>query len=267
MAAKKKAKGPAKSPAPKKRRPIAYDPNSPRAIAFCERYAVHLRPTDAAREAGFAAGRAKVTACELLQLPGVQARIQALLEAKSQRTAIEADAVIQRFWAIATADANEIAEYRRTCCRHCYGVHHDYQRTQRERDRDHASWQASVEAFGKLTEAQQKVTPRPRETFDEQGGIGWDPRKDPNPACPECFGAGVEGAHFKDTRKLSAGAKALYAGVKLTKDGLELKTHSQTDALLQVGRHLGLFKDKLEVDVTDNLADALKRARERVQNR
>lgn len=257
-------------PAPKTatpRRPSAYDPDSPRAIAFSERYAVHLRPTDAAREAGYSARRAKQTAFELLQLPAIQARIQTLLDEKSKRTGIEADAVIQRFWAIATADPNEIAEYRRTCCRHCYGVNHDYQRTQRERDRQYAEWEASVAAYGKLSEAQQKHTPKPRDTFDEQGGIGWDPRRDPNPECPECFGAGLDRAYFKDTRKLSAGARALYAGVKLTKDGLELKVHDQANALLQVGRHLGLFKDKVELDITDNLADALKLARERVQNR
>ncbi len=31
------------------------------------------------------------------------------------------------WWDIATADANELTEYRRLCCRHCWGFGFNYQ--------------------------------------------------------------------------------------------------------------------------------------------
>jgi phage terminase small subunit len=40
--------------------------------------------------------------------------------------------VLEELWAIAVADPRELIEYRRTCCRHCWGLEHEYQRTTRE---------------------------------------------------------------------------------------------------------------------------------------
>jgi phage terminase small subunit len=81
--------------------------------------------------------------------------------------------------------------------------------------------------------------------FDEKGGVGFTPKKDPNPDCPECFGDGVGETFVHDTRKLTPAAARLYAGVKQTREGLDVKMLSQDDALVNVGRHLGLFKDKI----------------------
>lgn len=66
-----------------------------------------------------------------------------------------------------------------------------------------------------------------------------------------------------DTRKLKGPAKALYDGVKVTKDGFEVKTLDRQKALDNVARHLGMFNDKLELNVTGSLADRLARARNR----
>lgn len=234
-------------------RRISYAPDSPKAIAFCERFIVHLNQTKAAEEAGYAKSRARQAGSDLMQLPEIQARIQQLLAARAERNGIEADDVLKLVWSVATADPNELVEHRRSCCRHCYGVNHDHQRTQRERDRAYASWQASVEAFAKLTPEVQLRTPKPADTFDEQGGTGWDPRRDPNPECPECFGEGKAHVFFKDTRKLSPAARSLYAGVKETKEGLEIKLHSQADARRDIMRHLGLFNDKVELEAGESL--------------
>ena len=43
-------------------------------------------------------------------------------------------------------------------------------------------------------------------------------------------------------------SQVLYAGVKQTKDGLEIKMHDQQKALENVARHLGMFQDKLVVE-------------------
>ena len=47
-----------------------------------------------------------------------------------------------------------------------------------------------------------------------------------------------------DTRNLSPKAKALYAGVRATKDGQEVKTHDQMAALVNVAKHLGMFTEQ-----------------------
>jgi phage terminase small subunit len=66
-------------------------------------------------------------------------------------------------------------------------------------------------------------------------------RRAPNPGCTACHGEGKPDVLVKDTRNLSPQAKALYAGVKITKDGLEVKMHSKLDALEKVFKHLGLY--------------------------
>ncbi|MFM9859099.1 terminase small subunit [Pseudoxanthobacter sp. M-2] len=55
-----------------------------------------------------------------------------------------------------------------------------------------------------------------------------------------------------DTTKLSPDAAALYAGVKTTKDGIEIKMHDQMAALEKLGRHLGVFEPKSAVGAGEN---------------
>jgi phage terminase small subunit len=93
-------------------------------------------------------------------------------------------------------------------------------------------------------------------SFDELGGVGFDARKPPNEKCPDCFGDGIGDAHFKDTRALSPSARRLYAGVKQTKDGLELKLHDQLNALITVGKHLGMFVEKEAAPLDSNAVAA-----------
>lgn len=190
-------------------------------------------------DAGYKCSRASARAAAARLLADVSVQ-QLLLPAKQAAEiarvetvrGIEAtrEAVLERFWAVATADPNELIELRRTCCRYCYGQSNRYQRTRGEMDRDRAQYE--------LKAAGRRPPPPP---FDELGGIGYDPRKAPCPDCPECFGEGVERAFAKDTRNLSFGARCLYAGVKVTKDGLEIKTHDQQAALANVGKMLGVF--------------------------
>lgn len=73
------------------------------------------------------------------------------------------------------------------------------------------------------------------------GGYGFDPRLAPHPDCPKCQGHGQGKTVIKDTRRLSRGAAALFAGIKETKDGMEIKMHSKMDALEKVFKHLGMY--------------------------
>ena len=73
------------------------------------------------------------------------------------------------------------------------------------------------------------------------------------PDCPECFGDGISVAFMTDTRLLSPAARKLYAGTRKTKDGVEVKVHDQVAARLHLGKHLGLFVDKTEVEHKGNV--------------
>jgi phage terminase small subunit len=142
---------------------------------------------------------------------------------------------------IATADARELVEYRRIPCRHCHGQDHRYQFTPAEMER------AREKHDEKQAEAK---NPKP---FDEKGGVGYTKKRAPHPDCPECHGDGLGEMLVSDTRKLSRVGAQLYEGVKLGKEGLEVKTRSRGDSLAAIGRHRGFFKEdnKVEVSVFD----------------
>lgn len=248
-AKKKKA---TKAAAKKPTRRISYAPDSPKAVLFCERFIIHLNQTKAAEEAGYSKKRARQAGCDLMQLPEIQARIQELLDARAVRNEIEADAVIQRLHTIATADPRELIEHRVGACRYCHGVSHQYQRTPAERSKDFATW-SRIKPDQRVEHELSTITGE----FDERGGVGYLITRDPHPGCPECSGLGEGFNIVHDQRKLSAAAAQLLAGVKETREGIEVKMHSQPDALVNVGRHLKLFTDKVEHGVTESLEDIL----------
>lgn len=206
---------------------------------FVQEYMKDLNGRQAAIRAGYSPQSARQTASDLLAEPRVQEKVQKAMDERAARTQIEADQVVSRLWGIATADARDLIELHRGCCRYCWGKDHRFQRTPREMESDraeHAARAAEAAAEGK-----------PFPPFNEGGGLGYNPKNDPHPNCPECFGDGVERVVPKDTRDLPPAARLLYAGVKTTQHGLEIKTHDQLGALRDVGRHHGVFKDKVEL--------------------
>ena len=212
-------------------------PLTPRQLRFCLEYLLGLNGTQAAIRAGYSARTANEQAARLLANVSVQAEIQRLMAERSKRTEITVDEVLYRLWAKATADVNELVEYRVRCCRHCWGKGFRHQETPAEQERRRADWSKVV------TRGDDN---QPIEAFDEQGGLGWDPRREPNAKCPECFGEGIGDVVLKDSARASPAAKLLYAGARVTKDGVQVQVHDQDDALIQVGRHLGMFPSKIE---------------------
>lgn len=203
---------------------------TPKQQRFVDEYLVDLNATQAAIRAGYSERNAGKIGPELLGKTRVTAAITEAMKAREARTEITQDMVLQRLWAISTADANDLVQYRRNCCRHCWGIDHLYQWTDGE-------FQAA------LDEAAKKSTAIP----SSDGGFGFDKLRPVNPDCPECKGEGKGSMHVQDTRNLKGGARLMYAGVKLGKDGLEVKMHDQMAALEKVARHLGMFKDRTEI--------------------
>ncbi|CAN7641481.1 terminase small subunit [Paraburkholderia terricola] len=220
---------------------------NPKQRRFADFYLISLNATDAYKKAGYEAigNSAEVNAARLLRHAQVQAYIterQAELQSKLE---ITQEMVLKRWWDIATADPNELVEYRRDNCRHCWGNAYAYQWIDNEEYMRevvrHMRDEEKAEETGKKFN---------REPPDGAGGFGFIKNRAPNPSCPQCNGDGFGYVHIHDTRRATAAARLLYAGMKEGKEGIELKTHDQMKALDSVARHLGMFKEKVEVDVS-----------------
>lgn len=216
---------------------------NPKQKAFADEYLKDLNATDAYIRAGYKTTRlgADASGARLLANVSVRKYIDEAMKRRQERTEIDQDRIIRELWNVVTADANELVELRRTCCRYCHGKGFKYQSTAGELESARMAHNAQVL---KMIEEGKEV-PEHLAVFNERGGDGYDPRKDPHEKCPECFGAGVPDVHAKDTRKLSAAARSLYAGVKQTRDGTEIKMHDKQGFIQLLMRHQGMLQDKV----------------------
>lgn len=211
---------------------------SAKAQAFTEEYLIDFNGARAARAAGYKASNARDQAYELLKDPRVQARVAEHAAEHSAKATATVDAVLDRMWAGANADAREFSELHRVACRYCYGVDHRYQWTSSEMDIAKREWLANLE---------KDDAGMPPKTFDERGGTGYSHKRDPHTDCPQCCGDGIERVIVHDTRDLSPNAIKAYAGVKTTQHGTEIIQHDPIAMLLNVGKHLGMFKKVVEL--------------------
>lgn len=224
---------------------------TPKVLAFVREYPVDLNATAAAIRAGYSAASAHTEGFRLLRKAEVAASIKAAMDERAKRTEVKADDVVAMFRDIAFADPRELVELRRNCCRYCWGKGFRFQRTDVEM------------AHAKAEHEKARVADHGMGEFDEQGGVGFHRHRLPNPECAECFGDGDMEVFFHDVRSVSPPAARLYAGVKVTKQGVEVLMHNQADAAIQLGRHLGIFNDKLKLsgkvehDATEELRQFL----------
>ncbi|MBU9378718.1 terminase small subunit [Burkholderia gladioli] len=217
---------------------------TPKQQAFVDEYLVDLCAAAAARRAGYSERTAVCQAARLLSKANVQASIASAMKARGERTRMTADHVLQLAEAMLMADVNALISYQHRCCRHCWGVGHAYQwKNERELS---AARQAHARACAAAKKAKVPPDAYPAPP-DESGGLGFDPRRAPHPECPECFGEGIQHEVVADTRNLPPAVRALYTGLKRTKEGFEIKTQSKDKLLELMFRHHGLLNDKLEL--------------------
>lgn len=219
---------------------MAKDKLTPKQDMFVKEYLVDLNATQAAVRAGYSAKTAEAIGLENLGKPRIKAAIDRAIKKRSDRTEIKADDVLQYWHDIATADPNEIIQLRRVCCRHCHGKDFQYQW------RDEEEYQVAVQMAKEVAKAEDKKPVIP----SKAGGYGFNPKQRPHPKCPYCWGEGHVEIHAEDTRFLSPKAKLLYAGVKQTAAGIEIKMRDQDKAMENVARHLGMFVEKKEITGT-----------------
>jgi phage terminase small subunit len=96
---------------------------------FVEEYICDLNAAAAYRRAGYAArgNAAEVNAARLLRNAQVAAEIELRKKRRAEQTEVRAEAVLQRLWAIATADPREIISVVTDPCPECWddgGQHH-----------------------------------------------------------------------------------------------------------------------------------------------
>lgn len=208
---------------------------SPIRQRFVEEYLKDLNQARAARDAGYAAEHADVLGTRIMKCPMVRAAVAEAIEARSERTRITTDMVLERWWQIATADRNEIVQYRRLNCRYCHGENHAFQ------------W-IDTEEFDRAVADATKASKTPP-TLD--GGLGFVRTAEPHQDCPKCSGEGIGQTHAHDTRKLTGAARLIYDGVKETREGFEIKMLDPAKALENVARHLGMFTDRVDHTSSD----------------
>jgi phage terminase small subunit len=166
----------------------------------------------------------------------VALRIAELEALAAASTIVKARDILQAQVDIAEADANDVIRVESRNCRHCYGVGHAYQ------------WQ-ELEWVHKAADAEDRSTPDMRvKPPSDVGGFGYDPKREPNPDCPHCYGAGVRVVFVTDSAKLTGKARRLYKGVKLgAKGDLEVLMANSEDARKEVAKLLGAYQTEGKV--------------------
>lgn len=77
---------------------------------FCEEYVVDFNGTQAAIRAGYSKSTANRIASQNLSKLDIQSKIKTLIEARQERTGIEADKVLKEVYAMAMAKITDVVE-------------------------------------------------------------------------------------------------------------------------------------------------------------
>lgn len=188
---------------------------TPRQQRFVDEYLIDLNATQAAIRAGYSAKTAYSIGDETLKKPEVAAAVAAAQAARSKRTEITADQVLQELARVGFTNLSDVTD-----------------------------WGVKEVAFG-YDDDGKKLRP---EEIGEAALVRY-----------------VDAPFVTPVNRddLSEAARAAVSEVSLGRDGFKIKMHDKNGALLQLGRHLGMFNDKLDVNVTGDLADRLLRARKR----
>jgi phage terminase small subunit len=211
---------------------------------FVDEYLLDLNATQAAIRAGYSQKNANKVGPEILGKTWFKNAVVTRRKELAEKTTITPEMIAQRWWELANVDVNEIVEYRRSNCRHCWGESHEYQWT-----------------HGEFEKAQRDADADGNTEPSMAGGFGFDHNREPNPVCPECGGEGRGKIHVHDTRRLKGAARRLYAGVHQGKDGLKVLTDDRLKALDAVSRIYGLYNDK-----RDDTGKALAAEKLRLEN-
>lgn len=199
-----------------------------------QRFALEIALDDgrSATACAVAAGYTEISGAEMasqnLRNPEIIALIQERRTELAAKAGLDPAWVLRKLKAIASADHRKFSQTRIGCCRHCYGIDHEYQWTK-----------------GEFSRAQRDAEADDKSGPEFLGGLGYDKKLPPLEDCPECAGEGETRVVMFDTRSLDDETATAYLGTKKTKDGLEQMKADKVKALEMIGRHLGMWNDKM----------------------
>lgn len=208
---------------------------------FIGEYLKDGNATRAVRVAGYVGYFAGDEGYKWLKRTRIRDELSRVKESLRGQTTLKAADVVNDIVNVLNADPRDLIQLVTGSCRHCHGTKHDYHRTSGEMKRDRKLWLADAWM-------QQQGIP-----FDIKGGEGFNAYRDPHPACPECYGKGVQIPRLKDTRELSPETASLFAGIRQTKYGIEFVLRSKDAAREAAAKYLGLNKETLDLTVTRKL--------------
>lgn len=214
---------------------------NPRQCEFVNQYLIDFNGTRAAIRAGYSVAAAPQAAYSLLTNSQVMQAIEDRRDELAAAAGLSVQWVLRQWKQIAEADPNELIYTKVECCRHCHGENHLYQWTEFEygqaviKARDHDCGKNCEQPCHKGF-----IPPL-------GGGLNFDPNEPPVENCPVCHGDGVQRVVLADTRRLRGSARRLYAGVKQTQHGIEVKMRDQDTALKNIAQYLGMLVEKREV--------------------
>jgi phage terminase small subunit len=160
-------------------------------------------------------GTARTEGCKTLAKPHIARRVSDIAAERAKEFEVEGNELLRHAHAVATADHRHLTQYVYRCCRYCYGLNHQFQRTRNEMDRDRAEHQkAELKREANAIIKNKVFVPT---EFDEKGGDGFNEWLDPAEDCPVCFGKGKGRMEIADTRYLPPDAAVLFAGVEETR--------------------------------------------------
>jgi phage terminase small subunit len=230
------------------------NPNNPKPLNAQQRAFVDFLLADPKRNATEAYMRvyassskdaAGASAARLLLNPLVRALIDQKDDEIANGSKLTRELLAEHLRQLVTADPRGLMEFYRGACRFCHGHLHRYQFTPAELERALDSYKANNAAA--VIKRLPGAEPDPMcLKFDYRGGVGFNPHNAPHPACPECFGHGEGYSYVKDTRSLTPEQARLYAGLKVTKEGLEIKTRSQDKMLELAMRANGMLTERAQ---------------------
>lgn len=193
--------------------PPVVDELTPDMHAFAAEYAASGNATAAHRkvygdEPGRSAVAVRMEAHRMVRDPAVVARVAQLrgVAAEALNTSV-AELALQAH-ELATSSVHDLQPIELYGCRHCHGVDGRYQW------RDAGELAAAIDAHLKSIGG-----PKPLPLPCARGGFGYSTLAPVNRQCETCRGRGVAISRIVPTAELSAGARALYAGVVLRDDG------------------------------------------------
>lgn len=173
--------------------------------AFCEEYIVDLNAAQAAIRAGYSEEGARQTGYNLLTNTDIQFEIERLKKARSKRTQITADRVLEE---LASVGYSKITDYLDVV----------------EKD--------VVVGYKKDASGQ----------YDYEQPIVRTQKV----------------VEIKETKEMDPDAIKAISEIKHGKHGISLKLYDKLKALDNIGRHLGMWNDKLELETSKKLEDFFK---------